>query len=166
MVEPGTVLLNQNFYLNKRPYDSEQPISPKRVKCDSSISDTDTESKSSIDDLEESNIDDSIISTDQSRYYPVISDSQPSFSSRSKQLIKTFHYLHDHSQRKSIEPTKSPDENFHQMKKLRISFNRIDLLKEGHTILSDQSFPFYSLCYLVRIQSSKNSSKHSFALNF
>jgi hypothetical protein len=149
MSEPGTVALNQ-----KRPPDLEQSNSPKRIKSDSS----DTESKSSSDDLdEESNTDasdtedDSTISTDQSRYYPVISHTQPSFNRHSKKSIKTFRYIHDHSKRKSIEPTKSSDDNLHPMKKLRISFNRLDLLKEGHAILSDQSFPFHSLCYLVRI---------------
>jgi len=169
MIEPRTVTINEEYYLHKRPHDPEQNISSKRLKCD--ISDIDeqsdsstSESKCSSNDTEDSNIDqsddndDSNISTDQSRYIPVISNKtilqqSSSLSRHSKKLIKKFQYLYDHSKRKSIQPTKSINENLNQTKnlrwELRNTFNRNDLLKEGYTILSDESFPFYSLCYMV-----------------
>ena len=147
MSEFETVALNQ-----KRPPDLSHSPSPKRIKSDTS--DTD----SSTDDLnEESNSDasetddDSTISTDQSRRYPVLSHTPPTFNRHSKKSIKIFRSLHDHSHRKPIEVTQSPEENLRSTKKFKISFNRLDLLQEGHAILSDQSFPFHSLCYLVRI---------------
>jgi len=164
MIEPRTVAINQEC---KRPHDHpEQNISSKRLKSDifdiDEQSDSSTsESKCSSTDTEESNIDqsddDSNISTDQSRSIPVVLNKtihqQPTLSRHSKKLIKKFKYLYDHSKRKLIEPTKSIDENLNQTKKLRWelrnTFNRIDLLKEGYAVLSDQSFPFYSLCYMV-----------------
>jgi hypothetical protein len=182
MIEPRTVTINQKSHLYKRSHDPEQNISSKHIKCDvseideqcnSSISDTDTESKCSTSDTEESNIDqfddnsdnedsedDSTISTDQSRYNPVVLNKtihqKQSLSRHSKKLIKQFKYLYDHSKRKIIEPTQCIDENFDQIKKfhweLRNTFNRIDLLKEGYAVLSDQSFPFYSLCCMVSIK--------------
>lgn len=165
MSELETVAFNQ-----KRSFSPEQSTSPKRIKSESSDTESDDfeESNSDARDTDDDGDDDSTISTDQSRYYPTASHVQPSFNRHSKKSIKTFRYLHDHSKRKSIEPTKSSDENFRSMKKLRISFNRLDLLKEGHAILSDQFFPFYSLCYLVRIYDNleKLSSTFQFLVWF
>jgi len=191
MIEPRTVAINQECYLHKRPHDLEQNVSPKHIKydtseldeqCDSSISDIEIESKcSSSDTEEESNIDqsddnsdieesedDSNISTDQSRYIPVVSNKATALSRHSKKLIKQFKYLYEHSKRKSIEPTKCIDENQNQIKKLRWelrnTFNRIDLLKEGYAVLSDESFPFYSLCYMVSIKPYEIMIKTHFIL--
>ncbi|CAF3608295.1 unnamed protein product, partial [Rotaria sp. Silwood2] len=101
--------------------------------------------------------DDSNISTDQTQYNPVvlndtILEQKLALSGHSKKLLKQFKYLYEHSKRKAIEPTQSIDDNINQSKNLRWevrnTFNRSDLLKEGYAVLSDESFPFYSLCYM------------------
>lgn len=141
MIEPETVALNQN----KRPYDLSDD--------DDEQSDTDTESKYSRNDTEESNSepsdidDDSTISTDQSRLYPVVFQ-QTSFSRRSQRLIKKFQRLHDHRRRKVQESIQSANESKISLSQLRSTFNRT----EGYPVFSDEPFPFHSLCYLVRIQ--------------
>ena len=175
MIEPGTVKLNEEFRLPKRPYESDQVFPSKRTKYeifeideqyDSSTSDMDTESKcSSRSDTEESDNnsdidDDSNISTDQSRYKPVAFNTtsihQQPLSRHSKKLITQFKYLYNHSKRKVIEPTQCKNDNINQIKKLhwelRNTFNRSALFKEGYAVLSDESFPFYSLCYMVCIK--------------
>jgi hypothetical protein len=129
MIEPGTV--------TKRPYDSEQNFSSKHTKCD-------------IDEQYDSSISES-----------KCSDNEDSLRKHSKKLIKQFKYLYKHSKkRKFIDATQSIDENINQIKKLRwelrYSFNRNDLFKEGYAVLSDELFPFYSLCYMVTIFSSLN----------
>lgn len=139
MFEPESVARNQN----KRPYDLDDDVQ----------SDTETESKSSSNDTEESNSDtsdiedDSTISTDQSRLYPIISQ-QTSYSKRSQRLIKKFQTLRDYKKRKCQDTTHSIDESETLPCQLRVTFNRT----EGYAVFSDEQFPFYSLCYLVSTQ--------------
>jgi hypothetical protein len=176
---------NREWSLLKRSSDLEQNLLPsKRTKCDliksdeqydSSTTDTDTESKCSSSDINESEIEqnddnsdiedtenDTNISTDQSRYIPVVlneiilQQQKQCLSRHSKKLIKKFKYIYNHSKRKVIEPTQCINDNINEINKLRWelrnSFNRIDLFKEGYAVLSDESFPFYSLCYMVSIE--------------
>ena len=99
------------------------------------------------------------ISSDQHRHVPVVfsqsmlQQQQQTFSRHSKRLISQFKYFYDHGLRKSIQPTNPPDDSHLQSNELRWelknTFNRIDLFKEGYCVLSNESFPFYSLCYLV-----------------
>ncbi|CAF1127439.1 unnamed protein product [Rotaria sordida] len=170
MNEIGTVKTNQ-----KRLYEFEQNFSSKRSKYDEQYdsSTTDTESICSSSDTEKSKIeqnddddddsdiedfeDNSTISTDQSRYNPVVFNKtilqqKQCLSRHSKKLLKQFKYFYEHSKRKPIESTTTIDDNINQRKKLRWelrnTFNRNDLFKEGYAVLSDESFPFYSLCYM------------------
>ena len=137
--ETETVARNQN----KRPYDLD----------DDEQSDTETESKSSSNDTEESNSDpsdiedDSTLSTNQSRIYPIVSR-QTSYSRRSQRLIKKFQTLHDYNKRKWLETTQSADESKTSSCQLRVTFNRT----EGYAVFSDEPFLFHSLCYLVSTQ--------------
>ncbi|CAF1266168.1 unnamed protein product [Rotaria sordida] len=176
MNEIGTVKTNQ-----KRLYEFEQNFSSKRSKYDEQYdsSTTDTESIYSSSDTEKSKIeqnddddddddsdiedfeDNSTISTDQSRYNPVVFNKtilqqKQCLSRHSKKLLKQFKYFYEHSKRKPIESTTTIDDNINQRKKLRWelrnTFNRNDLFKEGYAVLSDESFPFYSLCYMVSIK--------------
>ncbi|CAF1576224.1 unnamed protein product [Didymodactylos carnosus] len=76
-----------------------------------------------------------------------------------RKQIKRFHYLYDHGLQKPIEPTRIPevkndegDDNNNYLItkwKLQNTFNRLDLFKEGYSVLSNEQFPFYSLCYMV-----------------
>jgi hypothetical protein len=162
---------NRECSLLKRSSDLEQNLPSKRTKCDliksdeqydSSTTDTDTESKCSSSDINESEENDTDISTDQSRYIPVVlneiilQEQKQSLSRHSKKLLKQFKYIYNHSKRKVIEPTQCINDNIDEINKLqwelRNSFNRIDLFKEGYAVLSDESFPFYSLCYMVSIE--------------
>ncbi|CAF3914064.1 unnamed protein product [Adineta steineri] len=107
-------------------------------------------------DIEDIEID-SNLSTDQSPYTPVIlnqtnlQQQKPSLSSYSKNLVKQFKDIYEHSKRKFIQPTQCIDDNINQIKnlrwELRNTFDRNALFKEGYAVLSDESFPFYSLCY-------------------
>jgi hypothetical protein len=186
MIEPRTVETNREYHLHKRLHDPEQHLFSKRIKCDtsesdeqcdsSSISDSETESKSSRSDTDRSdeNSDCEDISTDQSRSIPVVFNEvslhKPSFSRHSKRLIKQFQYLYEHSKRKTIEPTACLDEIINSTKKLRWelrhTFHRIDLLKEGYAVLSEESFPFYSLCYMVSLQQYEIMINTLSCLNF
>jgi hypothetical protein len=142
-------------------------------KCSTS-DDTEQSSLKQLDDnsdIEEvedetTNIYFSKISSDQQRHIPVISNEkilqqQQSLSRHSKRLISQFKYLYDQGLRKSIQPTNSLDDLNHNntnpnneiaCEKLRWefrnTFNRIDLFKEGYCVLSNEPFPFYSLCYM------------------
>ncbi|CAF4234065.1 unnamed protein product, partial [Adineta steineri] len=64
---------------------------------------------------------------------------------------KQFKDIYEHSKRKFIQPTQCIDDNINQIKnlrwELRNTFDRNALFKEGYAVLSDESFPFYSLCY-------------------
>jgi hypothetical protein len=143
-------------------------------------SDTDEDNDSTSDDTEQSlikqfddnsdieDIEDDItthyfskISSDQHRHIPVVLNKtilqqQQTLSRHSKRLISQFKYFYDHGLRKSIQPTNSL-ENFNNQNneilrwELRNTFNRIDLFKEGYCVLSNEPFPFYSLCYMVNI---------------
>ena len=120
---------------------------------------------SDIEELEEepANIHFRKVSSDQHRHIPVVLNQsiiqqQQSLSRYSKRLISQFKYLYNHGLRKGIQPTNSTDINSNQNLEiydeklrweLRNTFNRIDLFKEGYAVLSNQSFPFYSLCYMV-----------------
>lgn len=140
MLEPRTVEIN---HLNKRSNDCEENILSKRIKNDTSESDSSiSESNSDIEELNTDDFeDDSNISTEQSRYIPVV------LNHLSRQS-KVFEY----NKRKSIDPTKTTDENLNKLRwKLKNSFNRTDLFKEGYVVLSHELFPFYSLCYMVCI---------------
>jgi hypothetical protein len=147
MIEPGTVK-------SKRSYDFEENLLSKRIKCDIIDTDEETDSKCSSNELSDIEDDDLNISTDQSSYNKS-NIHQQTLSRHSKNLIKQFKYLYNHSQRKVIQLTQTIDENINQINKLRwelrYSFDRNDLFKEGYAILSDELFPFYSLCYMVII---------------
>lgn len=102
------------------------------------------------------------ITSDQQRFVPVIVNEtvlqqQQALSRHSKRLIGQFKYLYSHGIRKFVQPTLCPDELFISNKdfakethrwELRNAFNRIDLFKQGYSVLSNEPFPFYSLCYL------------------
>lgn len=104
------------------------------------------------------------ISSDQQRHISVVLNQttiqqQQTLSRHSKRLISQFKYYYDHGLRKAIQPTNSNENILKQANEiyleklrweLRNTFNRIDLFKEGYGVLSNESFPFYSLCYLVR----------------
>lgn len=171
MNENRTVEINQKYQPYKRSCESDSNSSSKRSKsdtdefdehCDSSTSDTDNELICLTDDTEDSPNDDSDtedfeddsnLATDQSRYYPVVINQNRTFSKRSKELIRQFKSVHESNRRKPIETTQSIDDDRNQIKKLKWelknTFNRNELLKEGYAVLSDTSFPFYSLCYMV-----------------
>ena len=100
--------------------------------------------------------------SDQHRHIPVvlkqtIIQQQQALTRHSKRLIGQFKYLYNHSIRKPVQPTLCP-ENLQPttqeiyLEKLRWelknTFNRIDLFKEGYCVLSNEPFPFYSLCYM------------------
>jgi hypothetical protein len=121
---------------------------------------------SDIEDVEEetTNIYFSKTSADQHRHIPVvvnetIIEKQQALSRHSKRLVSQFKYLYDHGLRKPIQPTNAL-ENFNNQTneiyleklrwELRNTFNRIDLFKEGYCVLSNEPFPFYSLCYMVK----------------
>ncbi|UJR31282.1 hypothetical protein I4U23_018782 [Adineta vaga] len=102
------------------------------------------------------------ISSDQHRHFSVvlnqsISQQQQTLTRHSKRLVSQFKYLYDHGLRKSIQPTNVPDSvipsnNDIYLEKLRWefrnTFNRLDLFKEGYCVLSNEPFPFHSLCYM------------------
>jgi hypothetical protein len=104
------------------------------------------------------------IASDQHRHIPVvlsqtIGQQQQALSRYSKRLISQFKYLYNHGLRKGVQPTNSieiynnQNNDIYREKlrwELRNTFNRIDLFKEGYAVLSNQSFPFYSLCYMVK----------------
>lgn len=109
------------------------------------------------------------VSSDQNRHFPVvlnqtaIHQQQQSLSRQSKRLISQFKYLYDHGLRKSVQPTNGPDLSSAsngevQSEKVRWelgnTFNRLDLFKEGYCVLSNEPFPFHSLCYMVSRSSS------------
>jgi hypothetical protein len=111
-----------------------------------------------IEDETANNIHFSKLSSDQYRHIPVvlnqtIQQQQQTLSRHSKRLISQFKYLYNHGLRKSIQPTNASD-NFNNQNsdklrwELRNTFNRIDLFKEGYCVLSNEPFPFYSLCYM------------------
>jgi hypothetical protein len=117
---------------------------------------------SDIEELEEetTNIHFRKVTSDQFRHIPVvgnesITQQQQTLSRYSKRLISQFKYLYNHGLRKAIQPTNSPEISSNEIYldklrwDLRNTFNRIDLFKEGYTVLSNQSFPFHSLCYMV-----------------
>ena len=142
-------------------------------QCDNDMFDNDTKSKCQSSDTDESNLDeidndsdieydDSNLSTDQSQYCLVVLNEtmlqqKSSFSRHSKQLLKQFKYLCQRSKKKPIESTQCVNDDVNRTKKLRWelrnTFDRIDLLKEGYAVLSDEVFPFYSLCYMVCMKS-------------
>ncbi|CAF0824467.1 unnamed protein product [Adineta steineri] len=119
---------------------------------------------SDIEEIEDEtgNIYFSKISSDQHRHIPVVLNEtiiqqQQALSRHSKRLISQFKYLYDHGLRKSVQPTNGleilPNQNneiyLEKLRwELRNTFNRIDLFKEGYCVLSNEPFPFYSLCYM------------------
>ena len=163
MIEPGTVELNRECNLRKRCSSFEQNDSPKRPKNvegnDISSTDTDTESKDSLSDNESLPDDESNLSTDQSRSLPVVyiqtglPSRTPTLSRHSKNVIKQFRDLCNQNQRKTLVWTSCTNNSVDQNKKLRCelkqTFDRNDLFKEGYVVLSDETFPFHSLCYMV-----------------
>lgn len=104
------------------------------------------------------------ISSDQHRHISVvlnqiINQKQQTLSRHSKRLISQFKYYYDHGLRKAIQPTNSSEIFINQSNdiyleklrwELRNTFNRIDLFKEGYCVLSNEPFPFHSLCYMVK----------------
>ncbi|CAF3372679.1 unnamed protein product [Rotaria socialis] len=138
-------------------------------KCSTS-DDTEPSSIKQVDDnsdIEENEDDTTNIyfskpSTDQHRHIPVVANEailqqQQALSRYSKRLISQFKYLYDQGLRKTIQPTTTLDYSDNQNNEiyleklrweLRNTFNRIDLFKEGYCVLSNEPFPFYSLCYM------------------
>jgi len=129
---------------------------------------------SDIEDIEDetTNIYFTKISSDQHRHIPVVlnelilQQKQQILSRHSKRLISQFKYYYDHGLRKAIQPTNSFDNIHNQTNEiyleklrweLRNTFNRIDLFKEGYCVLSNEPFPFYSLCYMVNFTTKKLS---------
>ena len=113
-----------------------------------SSSNTETDSNLSTSDIEYDD-DQWNLSTDQQISQSV---SHSSLNSYAQGVIKQFHQLSQQTTRKTQQLTRS--ENVNESKEkiswiLKTTFNRSDLLHEGYAVLSDQSFPFYSLCYLV-----------------
>jgi hypothetical protein len=122
---------------------------------------------SDIEDIEDetTNVYFSKISSDQHRHIPVVLNEtiiqqQQTLSRHSKRLISQFKYYYDHGLRKPIQPTNSFENSNNQNNdiyleklrwELRNTFNRLDLFKEGYCVLSNEPFPFYSLCYMVNI---------------
>ena len=120
---------------------------------------------SDIEDIEDETTDVcfSKISSDQHRHIPVVLNEsiiqqQQTLSRHSKRLISQFKQLYDQGLRKSIHTTNfindlnnQPNEIYLEKLRweLRNTFNRIDLFKEGYCVLSNEPFPFYSLCYMV-----------------
>ncbi|CAF0764566.1 unnamed protein product [Rotaria sordida] len=155
--------------------DTDDDNNDTESKCSTS-DDTEQSSIKQFDDnsdIEEneddiSNIYFSKISSDQHRHIPVVlnqtisQQQQPTFSRYSKRLISQFKYLYDQGLRKAIQPTNSfeffnNDNNnnndiyFEKLRwELRNTFNRIDLFKEGYCVLSNEPFPFHSLCYMEK----------------
>jgi len=115
---------------------------------------------SDLEEIEDEtvNIHFSKISSDQHRHIPVVLNEnilqqQQTLSRHSKRLISQFKYLYNHGLRKSVQPTNASDnfnnQNLDKLRwELRNTFNRIDLFKEGYCVLSNEPFPFYSLCYM------------------
>ena len=171
--------------LPKRPSPSGTTTLLKRLKNDecllhepfdsSNSNPTDTESKSSSSDMDdipeqcddtsdmEECDEDATTATDQSEYRPCVYSStisRPVPTRYSKALLQQFHELRDQSSRKGIELTRCPDQIIEAKKsswELSNSFQRTDLIKEGHAVLSDQAFPFYSLCYMVSSQRERHT---------
>ena len=131
----------------------------------SSVKQIDDNSDLEENDEDTNNVHFTKVTSDQHRHIPVVLNEsiiqqQQTLSRHSKRLISQFKYLYNHGLRKSIQPTHPPDSfsssssstqaNEHTFRwELRNTFNRIDLFKEGYCVLSNEPFPFYSLCYMV-----------------
>lgn len=151
--------------------DSESKCSTSDETEQSSIKQFDDNSDIEENEEETTSVYFSKISVDQHRIIPVVANEsilqqQQALSRYSKRLISQFKYLYDQGLRKPIQTTNSSDCSNNQpddiyLQKLRWeiknSFNRLDLFKEGYCVLSNEPFPFYSLCYMV--------NNHSYFLN-
>lgn len=90
------------------------------------------------------------LSTDQTRFIPVaVVDSKKANNRILNQYIERFQSIIRDNQTHSIVRTQSFEQNEFIQGEFRLSYNRTQLLKSGYPILSNESFPFYSLCYLV-----------------
>jgi hypothetical protein len=165
--------------LSKRRSSSKQSLPSKRRVCHSlaidertsgSICNTDTESQDSISDhvdIQEqcddtSDVDNSnehaTLSTDQQPYRSVVYPSDMSrrtLTSHAYRHRKQFSSLYNESSRTSIRLIRGTTDAIETNNKvhcqMRNSFHRPDLIQHGYAVLSDQSFPFHSLCYMVSI---------------
>lgn len=92
------------------------------------------------------------LSTDQTRIIPVVNSKENFGQDRIfKQYIDRFQTIIRDNQTSSVDLTKPIDnENPQCQGEFRLSYNRTQILKSGYPILSNETFPFYSLCYLVR----------------
>lgn len=141
------------------PSDNSNSIPTDTESKSSSLSDTDeiVEQRDDTSDTEEWD-ENSTVATDQSEYRPCVyssTNARPVSSRYSTALLQQYHELRVQSLRKGIELTRCPDELIESKKlhwELSHSFQRTDLLKEGYAVLSDQTLPFHSLCYMVRSQ--------------
>ena len=133
--------------------DETEPVSQRQVDDNSDLEEID-------DDTGNTNF--GKAASDQHRHIPVvlkqtIIQQRHLLTRHSKRLIGQFKYLYNHSIRKAIQPTLCPEnlqpttQDIYLEKlrwELKNTFNRLDLFKEGYCVLSNEPFPFYSLCYM------------------
>jgi len=88
------------------------------------------------------------LSTDQTPFIPVVRSSND-------RILPT-DYIDRFQSINSLDLTRTSDDQSQSkldfiQGEFRLSYNRTHLLKSGYPILSNETFPFYSLCYLVCI---------------